>query len=117
METNSNETMSSNTQTKNAEIKIEVAYATPEKQLILTLSVPEDCSVYDAAVASGIDQKFPEIDLESSKMGIFSKLVSKPKLQTLKPGDRIEIYRPLLIDPKESRKKRAAKAKDDKTKV
>lgn len=114
METNSSEAMNSDAGIKITEINIEVAYATPEKQLILTLSVPEECSVYDAAVASGIDQKFPEIDLESSKMGIFSKLVSKPKLQTLKSGDRIEVYRPLLIDPKESRKKRAAKAKDDK---
>lgn len=98
------------------QIEIEVAYATPDKQLILVVSVPEDCSVYDAAVASGIDQKFPEIDLASSKMGIFSKLVAKPKQQTLRPGDRIEVYRPLLIDPKESRKNRAAKAKESKEK-
>ena len=98
------------------QIEIEVAYATPDKQLILTVSVPEDCSVYDAVVASGIDKKFPEINIESSKMGIFSKLVSKPKLQTLKVGDRIEVYRPLLIDPKESRKNRAAKAKAEKGK-
>ena len=96
------------------QIDIEVAYATPDKQLILTLSVASDCTVYDAVTASGIDQKFPEIDLESSKMGIFSKLVSKPKIQTLNPGDRIEVYRPLLIDPKANRKKRAAKAKEDK---
>ncbi|MBL4584754.1 MAG: RnfH family protein [Pseudomonadales bacterium] len=100
-----------------AHINIEVAYATPDKQLILTLSVPADCSVYDAAVASGMDKKFPEIDIESCKMGIFSKMVSKPKLQTLNPNDRIELYRPLLIDPKETRKKRAAKAKEDKAKA
>lgn len=99
--------------TKSAQIEIEVAYATPDKQLILTLSVAADCTVYDAVTASGIDKKFPEIDLDSSKMGIFSKLVSKPKVQTLSPGDRIEVYRPLLIDPKANRKKRAAKAKED----
>ncbi|MBV1916094.1 MAG: RnfH family protein [Pseudomonadales bacterium] len=110
------ETSSSESTNSGAQIEIEVAYATPDKQLILTVSVAEDCSVYDAAVASGIDKKFPEINLESSKMGIFSKLVSKPKLQTLKPGDRIEVYRPLLIDPKESRKNRAAKVKAEKGK-
>ena len=111
------ETSNSEPRMSGAQIEIEVAYATPDKQLILTVSVAEDCSVYDAVVTSGIIQKFPEIDLESSKMGVFSKLVAKPKQQTLKPGDRIEIYRPLLIDPKESRKNRAAKAKEEKTKV
>ena len=102
--------------TESAQIEIEVAYATPDKQLILTLSVAADCTVYDAVRASGIDKKFPEIDLDSSKMGVFSKLVSKPKIQTLSPGDRIEVYRPLLIDPKANRKKRAAKAKEDRVK-
>jgi len=101
---------------ESAQIEIEVAYATPDKQLILTLRVAADCTVYDAVRASGIDKKFPEIDLDSSKMGVFSKLVSKPKIQTLSPGDRIEVYRPLLIDPKANRKKRAAKAKEDRVK-
>ena len=114
-ENNSTET-SAVEATESAQIEIEVAYATPDKQLILTLSVAADCTVYDAVRASGIDKKFPEIDLDSSKMGVFSKLVSKPKIQTLSPGDRIEVYRPLLIDPKANRKKRAAKAKEDRVK-
>ncbi len=96
-------------------IKIEVAYATPEQQRILELEVTEGTMAFDAAVQSDIIKFFPEIVLEESKMGIFGKTV-KPKTQILQQGDRVEIYRPLIADPKASRKARADKAQAAKTK-
>ena len=66
-------------------------------------------SVFEGAAGSGIDKVFPEIDFETVDMGIFGKVVKKPKEETLRPGDRIEIYRPLLIDPKQARLNRASK--------
>ena len=90
-------------------IQIEVAYATPEEQLILELEVASDCTIKDALLQSKITEHFPEIDLESVRVGIFSK---PAKMDAgLQPGDRIEIYRKLIADPKESRKKRAAEGK------
>ena len=71
--------------------------------------MPTDCTVRQALELSGIEQHFPGIDLASAKVGIFGKL-SKPDAQ-LNPGDRVEIYRPLIADPKEARKKRAAEGK------
>ncbi|MFC3149449.1 RnfH family protein [Litoribrevibacter euphylliae] len=96
-------------------IHVEVAYATPESQVILPVSVDEGASLYDAVVHSGIAQQFPEIDPESVPMGIYGKAVRKPKEQALQEGERVEIYRPLKIDPKAARANRAAKAKAKKT--
>ncbi len=96
-------------------IRVEVAYATPEEQTILPLSVEEGATLYDAVVHSGITQQFPEIDPETVPMGIFGKTVRKPKEQALQEGERVEIYRPLKIDPKAARANRAAKAKAKKT--
>jgi len=93
-----------------AKIKVEVAYATPEKQKILVLEVEEGSTVYQAAEESGIVSEFPEIDLAESKMGIFGKAVRAPKDEIIREGDRVEIYRPLIIDPKVARANRAAKA-------
>ena len=95
-------------------INIEVSYALPHKQRILALKVEPGCTVYDAAVKSGIDKHFPEIDFEHAKMGIFGKVIAKPKEQAIQEGDRVEIYRPLIADPKEVRKARAAKVKAQK---
>ena len=92
-------------------MRVEVAYALPNNQRIITVDVPEGCSVFDAAVASGITKVFPEIDLETAPMGVFGKAVPKPKEETLKENHRVEIYRPLIADPKASRAKRAEKAK------
>ncbi len=92
-------------------IKVEVAYALPDHQKIIALEVDEGCTALQAAEKSGIVQHFPEIDLASAKMGVFGKAVPKPDQYALSPGDRVEIYRPLILDPKESRKERAAKAK------
>jgi putative ubiquitin-RnfH superfamily antitoxin RatB of RatAB toxin-antitoxin module len=91
-------------------IKVEVAYALPDKQAIIPLRVPAGTTVMEAARQSGISGKFGGIDLENSKFGIFGHVVA-PK-QVLQEGERVEIYRPLIVDPKEVRKARAARAKE-----
>ncbi len=91
-------------------IEVEVAYATPERQLILSLHVAAGSTVYQAVELSGIVNEFPEIDLESAKLGLFGKAVRNPKEEILRECDRVEIYRPLTIDPKVARANRAAKA-------
>lgn len=87
--------------------EIEVAYALPEKQKLLKLEVPEGTSVYEAAKLAGMDAFFPGLDITQSKLGIFGKLVARPDEQQVKQGDRVEIYRPLIADPKAARAKRA----------
>jgi len=88
-------------------MRIEVAYAKPDGQIILTLDLPEDTTAEAAIIHSGILQRFPEIDIARNKIGIFSKLCKLD--QVLREGDRVEIYRPLLADPKEARRDRAAR--------
>ncbi len=95
-------------------IKAEVAYALPDKQTLLSLQVDKDDSLEAIIKASGILELYPEIDLTVSKVGIFSKLAKLT--DTLHDGDRIEIYRPLIADPKEVRKQRALKASTGKNK-
>ncbi|MGD8999905.1 MAG: RnfH family protein [Granulosicoccaceae bacterium] len=90
-------------------IHVEVAYATTEKQKIIGLDVPEGTTLIEAINTSGILDEFPEIDAGKAKMGIFSK-PKKPDT-ALREGDRVEIYRPLIADPKEVRKQRAAQGK------
>jgi putative ubiquitin-RnfH superfamily antitoxin RatB of RatAB toxin-antitoxin module len=91
-------------------LTVEVAHALPRRQLILELQVVEGTTVEQAIRACGILEQFPEIDLNSSKVGIFGKPCKLT--DTLSNGDRVEIYRPLIADPKEIRKQRAAKGKD-----
>jgi putative ubiquitin-RnfH superfamily antitoxin RatB of RatAB toxin-antitoxin module len=91
-------------------IWVEVAYALPDKQKIIKLDVPEGSTVFQAAVLSSIDAEFSDVDLEASNMGIFGKVVKNPKAQEIKQGQRVEVYRPLLIDPKQARLNRAAKS-------
>lgn len=88
---------------------VEVAYATPDEQLILPLDVAPGSSVEEIIRRSGILERFPEIDLAVAKVGVFGKLTQLKA--TINAGDRIEIYRPLIADPKEARKKRAAEGK------
>ena len=92
-------------------INVEVSYALPHKQQVIPLQVEEGCTVYEAALKSGIATQFPELNLETSKMGVFGSVVAQPRQETLKEGDRVEIYRPLIADPKEVRKNRAARVK------
>ncbi|WP_166263247.1 RnfH family protein [Marinobacter caseinilyticus] len=88
---------------------IEVAYATPDKQEIVSVEVAAGTSVFDAVVQSRIVDVFPEIDPDAIDMGIFGKVVKLPKSHELRDGDRIELYRPLKIDPKQARLNRAKK--------
>lgn len=90
-------------------LRIEVAYARPDLQKIVELEVDEGTTVFDAASRSGLEAFFPEIDYEAIDMGIFGKAVKKPKDELLRDGDRIELYRPLIIDPKQARLNRAKK--------
>lgn len=91
-------------------IGVEVAYALPDKQAILAVKVAAGTTVLEAATQSGITDKFEGIDLENAKFGIFGSVVSPQ--QVLQEGERVEIYRPLIADPKEVRKARAARAKE-----
>lgn len=88
-------------------ITVEVAYAKPDKQSIIPLQVKPGTTLLEAIKLSGILEQFPEIDLEEAKYGIFSK-ISQPET-VLRAQDRVEIYRPLIADPKESRRIRAEK--------
>ncbi|MCP5162689.1 MAG: RnfH family protein [Hahellaceae bacterium] len=90
-------------------VHVEVAYATPQEQRIVGLDIVEGASMYDAVIQSGIQKIFPEIDPDTQSMGIFGKAVKNPKAHALREGDRVEIYRPLKIDPKQARLNRAAK--------
>ena len=87
----------------------EVAYALKEKQVILTVESDKELTVIEAVNQSGILDSFPELKEQKLKLGIFGKLTKETEL--LHPGDRVEIYRPLIADPKEARKKRAAEGK------
>ena len=91
-------------------IMIEVSYALPKKQIIIPILVDKDISVKEAIELSGILKKFKEIDLSINQVGIFGKLTTLDKI--LRDRDRIEIYRPLIADPKEIRRKRAAEGKE-----
>jgi hypothetical protein len=93
----------------NDKIDIEVVYALPAKQTLLKQQVAAGMTVLEAVRASGILEKHPEIDIATTKLGIFGKLV-KPDT-VLREKDRIEIYRPLIADPKEVRRKRAEEGK------
>jgi uncharacterized protein len=95
--------------TEHHNIMVEVAYALPKQQIIVPLNVEEGTTAEAAVIASGIIDKFPEIDLAVNKLGIFGKL-SKPDT-VLRHLDRVEIYRPLIADPKEVRRQRAAEGK------
>lgn len=94
----------------NAKLLIELIYALPHEQEILTIEVDESISVEQAIIQSKILQRYPEIDLTINKVGIFSKACKLT--DKIHSGDRIEIYRPLIADPKEARKARAKKQKN-----
>jgi hypothetical protein len=90
-------------------IQIEVAYALPDVQMLVPLSVEEGATVETAIRQSGLLAKFPEIDLATAKVGIWNK--ASEMTATLREKDRVEIYRPLIADPKEVRRKRAEEGK------
>lgn len=90
-------------------MKIEVVYALPHKTELVKLELPDGSTVLQALEASGLLQKHPEIDVKKNKFGIYAKLAKADAV--LRDRDRIEIYRPLIADPKEVRKQRAAEGK------
>jgi putative ubiquitin-RnfH superfamily antitoxin RatB of RatAB toxin-antitoxin module len=90
-------------------INVDVIYALPEQQPLLGVQLAEGASVEDAIRASGLLEAFPEIDLARNKVGIFSKLVKLD--EPVRDKDRVEIYRALIADPKEVRRKRAEEGK------
>ncbi|MFT3733485.1 MAG: RnfH family protein [Rhodocyclaceae bacterium] len=91
------------------QIHVDVCYALPGKQELVSLTLPAGSTAQAAIEASGLMSRYPEIDLENNKVGVFAKLV---KLDTpLRDRDRVEIYRPLIADPKEVRRKRAEEGK------
>ena len=91
--------------------EVEVAFAKPNDYRILTVQVDAATTVLNAARKSGISDVYPEIDWQTVKLGIFGKAVPKADVQMVRAGDRIEVYRPLIADPKEVRKRRAEQAK------
>lgn len=95
------------------QISVEVAYATPAKQLIKTISVPRGTLAQEVVALSGIANDFADEDIANAKIGIFGKALigaDAPDKYKMRAGDRIEIYRPLVSDPKEVRRRRAAEA-------
>lgn len=93
----------------NQQIIVEVLYALPHEQTLLKVQLPQGSTLADAIKNSGILEKHPEIDLVNNKLGIFGKLSKQDAV--LRDRDRVEIYRPLIADPKEVRKKRAEEGK------
>ena len=92
-------------------INVDVIYALPKEQITFTVNLEQGATAQQAIEASGILVKYPEIELNKNKLGIYSRLI---KLDTVvEDGERVEIYRPLTADPKEMRKRRAKKAKED----
>ncbi len=90
-------------------MKIEVVYALPHKTELVKLDLPEGSTVLQAVEASGLLVKYPDIDVRKNKFGVYAKLAKADAV--LRERDRIEIYRPLIADPKEVRKQRAAEGK------
>lgn len=90
-------------------INIEVVYALPHEQVLMKLKLPQGATLAEAVQASGISQKHPEVSLTQNKFGIYGKLSKADAV--LRDKDRVEIYRPLIADPKEVRRKRAEEGK------
>ncbi|MEE9326454.1 MAG: RnfH family protein [Cocleimonas sp.] len=92
------------------QIDVELVYALPEKQRLLSFAVDKGVTVKDVVEQSGILERYPELDIDTMKVGLFGKLTKMSQIMRTK--DRVEIYRPLIADPKEVRKRRAAEGKN-----
>jgi putative ubiquitin-RnfH superfamily antitoxin RatB of RatAB toxin-antitoxin module len=91
------------------ELQVCVAYALPQQQQLVQLRIPAGSTVRDAVTRSGLLQRFPAIGQQPLQCAIFSRVVAQDELLT--NGDRVEILRPLLVDPKQQRREQAAKAR------
>ncbi|KGM27681.1 RnfH family protein [Photorhabdus luminescens] len=94
-----------------SDINVEVVYALPDRQYLRTVKLAQGATVEQAIVASGLLTLRNDIDLQKNKIGVYSRPVKLTDI--LEEGDRVEIYRPLLADPKEMRRKRAERAKNN----
>lgn len=92
-------------------LTVEVAYGERDRQGLVEVELPVGATVSEAIEASGLTAEFPALEVHPERVGIFGRKVSLE--QVLREGDRVEIYRPLLADPKEVRRARAAAAKDE----
>lgn len=92
-------------------ISVEIVFALPTKATTLTVDVVQGTTAEQAVIQSGIIEKCPEIDPTALTLGVWNRTVKA--YYELKDGDRIEIYRPLIADPKDARRKRAEKAKEE----
>ncbi|GAA5526012.1 persistence and stress-resistance antitoxin PasI [Microbulbifer aestuariivivens] len=97
-------------------IEVEVVYALPREQRLVKLLVAPGTTAREALQRSGIPEEYQEVELDTARLGIFgqslgTKGLAPPDQYVLQPGDRVEVYRPLIADPKEARKQRAEKAR------
>jgi len=95
-----------------AEVTVEVVVALADRQRLLRLSLPAGSDARAAVLASGLQDEFPELDLAQAPLGLFGKRLPAAERHVLEEGDRIEVYRPLLADPKEVRRRRAERARE-----
>ncbi|MHB1142453.1 MAG: RnfH family protein [Sulfuricaulis sp.] len=93
--------------------RVEVAYATPSRQEVIEIAARPGSTIEQVIHESGLLERFPEIDLARSRVGIFGEIASLR--DPVRDGDRVEIYRPLLADPKEARRRRAERRTNKKT--
>ncbi|HSM31804.1 MAG TPA: RnfH family protein [Woeseiaceae bacterium] len=91
-------------------LAVEIVLATPERQVLLTVNVREGATVADVIAASGLESRFPGMGVADMPVGIWGKRVSPDT--TVSAGDRVELYRPLEVDPREARRQRARAGKD-----
>ncbi|AYN95914.1 MULTISPECIES: RnfH family protein [unclassified Pseudomonas] len=92
-------------------ITIEVALALPDEQALIALEVPVGTTVREALELSGMAERFPKVPIDTLAVGLFGKVIPDADTRVLEAGDRVELYRPLIADPKEARKRRAELAK------
>lgn len=101
--------------TDEARVAIEVACALPERQLVVPLQVPQGTTALQAVALAGIAEAFPEVRIDAARIGVYGRLLGTRGLPSaaayrVGPGDRVEVYRPLLADPKAARRRRAQRA-------
>lgn len=96
-------------------IKVELVYAQPQSSILKSVQLPQGAVIADALALAASDQEFLGVDLEHATVGIFGKVAARD--QTLKEGDRIEIYRQLLEEPKLARRKQARAQKSSRAKI
>jgi putative ubiquitin-RnfH superfamily antitoxin RatB of RatAB toxin-antitoxin module len=93
----------------NTPLSVEVCYARPDEETLIALTLPAGATLRDAIEVSGVLARHPEIDLAKQKVGVYGKI--RPLEAALADGDRVEIYRPLIVDPKAARQRRVEKSR------